>query len=67
MPPIILSMCTGCGICYDICPGDVLRMDDKQGLAKVEYPNECWHCGACRLDCPYDAVAYLFPPQMLCI
>ncbi|MBW1921037.1 MAG: 4Fe-4S binding protein [Deltaproteobacteria bacterium] len=29
------------------------------------YPDECWHCGNCRIHCPADAVQYLFPLDML--
>ncbi len=67
MPPIIHDTCTGCGTCYDICPGDVLRLDEDNGVAKVEYPDECWHCGACRLECPSDAITYYFPLKMVSV
>ncbi len=64
MPPVISEACTGCGVCYDICPGDVLRMDEEKGVSVVEYPDECWHCGACRLECGFDAISYQFPLAM---
>jgi formate dehydrogenase beta subunit len=31
----------------------------------VEYPDECWHCGCCRIACPSGAVYYEFPLNML--
>jgi len=64
MPPMIdPDRCTGCGICYDICPGDVIRLN--AGKAVVRYADECWHCGACRLECPEDAVRFYFPIRMV--
>ncbi|KAA3629954.1 MAG: 4Fe-4S dicluster domain-containing protein [Proteobacteria bacterium] len=30
-------------------------------------PEECWHCGSCRQDCPTDAISVVFSPDMLCI
>ena len=62
MPPVISEECTACGTCYDICPGDVLRMDEDKAV--VQYPDECWHCGACRLECAFDAITYRFPLKM---
>lgn len=65
MPPIInKERCTSCGICDDICPGDIFRIDDNQ--PEVNYPEECFHCGACLLDCPEEAISYRIPlPMML--
>lgn len=66
MPPRIdEEKCNGCGICDEHCPVDVLRMDEGKGLAFVRYPDECWHCGACRLDCPTEAIDFVFPTMML--
>jgi len=30
-------------------------------------PEECWHCGSCRQDCPTEAISIVFPAEMLCI
>ncbi|MBW1736901.1 MAG: ferredoxin family protein [Deltaproteobacteria bacterium] len=61
MPPLIDdNICTACGTCVEVCPGDVLVMGES-GV----YPDECWHCGNCRIHCPADAVQYLFPLDML--
>ncbi len=64
MPPHInWDLCTGCGNCYEICPGDVIRLNN--GKAFVRYPDECWHCGACRLECPEEAISFHFPIKMV--
>jgi adenylylsulfate reductase subunit B len=66
MPAVIdKKKCQGCGICVLHCPLDVIAMQD--GVAEVEYPEECWHCGACRQDCASGAVSILFSPVMLTI
>jgi adenylylsulfate reductase subunit B len=31
----------------------------------VRYPDECWHCGACRQDCPIGAITIEFPWIMI--
>ena len=51
-PVINYSKCIGCGTCYNICPTDIFKYDEKTHLVTVAYPNECWYCGACSYDCP---------------
>ena len=64
MPPVIArEFCTGCGICEDICPGDIISMDGDQ--PKVTYQEECFHCGACLVDCPEGAISYRIPLPMI--
>lgn len=64
MPPVIKEdICTRCGMCVEVCPGDLLAMEEDG--PKVVYPDECWHCGNCRIHCPVDAVDYVFPLEML--
>ena len=64
MPPVINKKCIKCGNCYEICPGDVLAWPDRKKKPIIFYPSECWHCGACRLECPVDAIEYHFPLEM---
>tara|TARA_B100000315_G_scaffold229372_1_gene238910 strand:+ start:13711 stop:13833 length:123 start_codon:yes stop_codon:yes gene_type:complete len=33
-------------------------------VAIMRYPDECWHCGACRLHCSKGAVTFEFPASM---
>ena len=66
MPAVIdKAKCNGCELCALYCPLDVIAMED--GVAVVKYPDECWHCGACRQDCALDAVSFQFSPVMLAI
>ena len=67
MPPIIeKEKCTGCGTCVDICQMDVF-FDSKAGeCPSITYPEECWHCNACVLECPVEAVTLRIPlPAMV--
>jgi len=54
--------CSGCGVCEEICPEDVLRMVD--GVPYAARPNECWYCGACMMDCAKGAIKVVFPRHL---
>jgi len=49
-PIIDTEECTGCGICIDSCPNEVLRLDDD--LAKIANGANCDGCGTCAEECP---------------
>jgi adenylylsulfate reductase subunit B len=69
MPPIFdLEKCTGCGICEE-CMADVIYMKKggDQKIPYLKYPEECWHCGSCRQDCPTQAIKIIFPSTWLTI
>jgi NAD-dependent dihydropyrimidine dehydrogenase PreA subunit len=56
------DLCNGCGICVEICPMDVFRMDEGNNKAVIRYPEDCMLCEFCALDCPEDAV-YVSPKK----
>lgn len=66
MPPVIdKEKCIACGVCSDICPCDVIHLD-QEDLPEVTYPEECWHCNACVLDCASEAIRLRVPlPAMM--
>jgi len=69
MPPIInKDKCVKCGICANICSEDVYYGSKKKEFPVVAYPEECWHCNACVLDCPVEgAIKLRIPlPAMIC-
>ena len=69
MPPIIdEDKCNGCGTCVDICLQDVFFGSKEKEVPVVSYPEECWHCNACVLDCPIEgAIRLRIPlPLMVC-
>jgi formate dehydrogenase major subunit/formate dehydrogenase beta subunit len=51
--------CQKCGKCVEDCPGLIIEVKDKG--PEVVYPEECWHCGNCRISCPDSAISYEFP------
>ena len=67
MPPVVIKeKCNACGVCAEICPTDVFKIEKKGGTPLVEYPEECWHCNACVLDCEQSAMELRIPlPAMM--
>ena len=67
MPPtIIKEKCNACGICAEIYPMDVFSVTNNGDIPVVKYPEECWHCNSCVLDCPEEAVSLRVPlPAMM--
>lgn len=62
MPPIIeKEKCVFCTVCAEICPLNVLKADKEKKEIVVRYPEECWHCRACVVDCPKEAVSIRYP------
>lgn len=55
--------CMECGSCVESCPGHILEMGDDGPF--VAWPDQCWHCGCCRIACPTSSIAYRFPLTML--
>jgi len=53
---INLDGCNGCGTCVDVCPMDVLRIDEIMNKAVVRYPEDCMTCYSCERQCPTGCV-----------
>jgi nitroreductase/NAD-dependent dihydropyrimidine dehydrogenase PreA subunit len=49
------NLCTGCGICTEICPAFVLAVADKK--ARISEPEGCLVCNQCVAVCPSHAVS----------
>jgi NAD-dependent dihydropyrimidine dehydrogenase PreA subunit len=47
--------CTGCGMCLEVCPHAVYRMES--GKAEIAGRQYCMECGACKMNCPAGAIA----------
>jgi len=47
--------CIGCGICFDVCPHDVFKIENKKAL--ITDKDACMECGACKMNCPVDAIS----------
>lgn len=56
------TKCIGCGRCIDVCPGNLIRMDEER-KAYLEYEEDCWSCASCIKECPVGAVYLRFPVE----
>ncbi len=48
------DLCTGCGICVDVCPHRVFSQNGR--VIRVVRPEACMECGACQINCAWGAV-----------
>ena len=56
------SRCNGCNQCVQVCQIDLLVPNEKKGQPPiVAYPDECWYCGCCAMECPRDAIRLHHP------
>jgi 2-oxoglutarate ferredoxin oxidoreductase subunit delta len=64
---IEIAKCTGCGICDDVCPADVIHMEPLHSIAieglsvsakipVIRYPEHCITCFSCEIFCPEKIV-----------
>ena len=56
--------CIGCKKCYDLCPEDIFTISEETGLPVVSYPEECWFCGVCWMECPKRAIDVRLPASL---
>ena len=50
-----IDKCTGCGMCTQVCPHNVLAINN--GKAQIIDKNSCMECGACAGNCPFMALS----------
>jgi heterodisulfide reductase subunit A2 len=48
------GICSGCGICVEICPYEARELNDQRGVSLV-HSALCQGCGACIAACPNNA------------
>ena len=66
MPPIIdKSKCVACNTCAQICTMNVFGPVTPGKIPVVRFPEECWHCRACVMDCPKGALDLRYPLPMM--
>jgi ferredoxin len=49
------ALCNGCGRCVEVCPHAVFAITARK--AAIVNRGHCMECGACRMNCPLDAIA----------
>lgn len=53
--------CKGAGFCERVCPKDVFEVDHRRRLATLPRVDACVQCGACIVQCPFDALFFRSP------
>lgn len=49
------TKCTGCGMCMDVCPHEVFKMNTRH--VEIHNRDACMECGACSRNCPASAIS----------
>ena len=49
------QFCKSCGICYELCPRQVL-VPDREGKPQVDTATACIFCRLCEFRCPDFAI-----------
>jgi len=66
MPPVIdKEKCVACNNCVQICSMDVFGPVKVGVIPEPIYWKECWHCRACAIDCPTEAITMRYPLPMM--
>ena len=55
------ELCKGAGFCADVCPTSVFEIDPKRHLATLPRARSCVQCGACIVQCSFDALSFRSP------
>ena len=56
------EICHGAGFCEAVCPRDCYELDKNRHVATIPRIDRCIQCGACIVQCPFDAL-HLASPQ----
>lgn len=57
------GLCTGCAACADICPGDLIYIDETE-IARIRDGRDCWDCASCIKGCPTQAIEMYLPVEI---
>jgi NAD-dependent dihydropyrimidine dehydrogenase PreA subunit len=58
------TVCNGCNQCVEICRSDVLMPNPVEKLPPIVlYPDECWYCGCCVLECHRPGAITMLHPM----
>lgn len=70
MPPRIdPNKCNGCedreeSFCEEVCPGNLMAVDEKSMMARCRSTRDCWDCMSCTKACPRNAIETRVPYQL---
>jgi NAD-dependent dihydropyrimidine dehydrogenase PreA subunit len=54
-----VDKCQGRAICHEVCPKDRFQIDSQAHKARMIGEDQCVQCGACIVQCPEDALAFV--------
>ena len=55
---IDLSTCSRCGVCYLVCPNDVIRSKDNTEPV-ILFKEDCTACALCAERCPFGCITVI--------
>jgi len=53
--------CIGCGVCVEVCPGNLIKLQTKENGTKTSYIKhirDCWGCTSCIKECSKNAISF---------
>lgn len=53
--------CRGAGLCEQVCPKNCYVVDRDRHVAAIRGADRCVQCGACIVQCPFDALYFRSP------
>jgi NAD-dependent dihydropyrimidine dehydrogenase PreA subunit len=53
--------CKGAGLCEQVCPKNCYVVDRDRDMAAIPGAGRCVQCGACIVQCPFDALYFRSP------
>ncbi len=53
--------CKGAAFCEKVCPRDCYEVDSTRHIATMPRSDRCVQCGACIIQCPFDALYFKTP------
>ncbi|GBE56033.1 ferredoxin-3 [archaeon BMS3Bbin16] len=53
--------CKGAGFCEQVCPRNCYEVDRNRHIATMPGADKCVQCGACIVQCPFDALYFKSP------
>ena len=53
--------CKAAGFCEEVCPRNCYEVNSSRHIATMPRANQCVQCGACIVQCPYDALYFESP------
>ncbi|MFX0212339.1 MAG: 4Fe-4S binding protein [Candidatus Hodarchaeota archaeon] len=62
-----MKKCTGCELCYKVCPSQAIEMFGR-GLEATfkHYLDRCLFCGQCEESCPVNAITMTEKYELAC-